>query len=232
MDSAEFDRFADEYEQLHADNVRISGEAPAFFARYKVEDVAAVLARRECKPARILDFGGGVGNSLGFMSEAYPGSEIVLLDPSSRSLDIARRRHPGRAAYVPFGGEVIPFPEESFDLVFVACVFHHIPAERHVPLLREMERVLKPGGSLFIFEHNPYNPLTVSAVNECPFDDNAVLIKAPEMRRRMLAAGFGAARIAYRLFFPAFLKGLRPLERLLSPLPLGAQYYVHAIKGG
>jgi ubiquinone/menaquinone biosynthesis C-methylase UbiE len=231
MDSAEFDRFADEYEQLHAANIRASGETPAFFAKYKVDDVAATMRTLGRVPARILDFGGGVGNSLGFMLESFPDSDIVLLDPSSRSLDIARGRYPSRASFMQFDGKTIPFPDGSFDLAFAACVFHHIPADQHVSMLRELARVLAPGGSLFIFEHNPWNPLTVRAVKECPFDDNAVLINAREIRRRICVAGFTTGRIAYRLFFPRFLRGLRPIERYLSRLPLGAQYYVHSIKG-
>lgn len=131
-----------------------------------------------------------------------------------------------------FDGQKIPYPDGSFDLVFAACVFHHIPAEMHVPLLREIERVLAPGGSFFIFEHNPYNPVTVRVVKECPFDENAVLISAGSMRRRLSAAGFTPHRIAYRIFFPHFLRWLRGLERYLSRLPLGAQYYAHAIKAG
>jgi SAM-dependent methyltransferase len=230
MDEAEFDRFADEYHHQHAANIRASGEEPEFFAKYKIDDVSAALRKLGREPARILDFGGGVGNSVGFMREAFAGSEIVVLDPSSKALDVARRRHPGRATFQQFDGRTIPFPDKSFDLVFVACVFHHIPVDLHVPLLREIDRVLAHGGSLFVFEHNPYNPVTVKAVRDCPFDENAILISAGTMRQRLSAAGLTASRVVYRLFFPHFLRSLRGIERYLGRLPLGAQYYAHAIK--
>jgi len=48
------------------------------------------------------------------------------------------------------------------------------------------------------------------------------------MRRRVRAAGFGAADVNYRIFFPHALRGLRPFESQLKWLPLGAQYYVAA----
>ena len=70
----------------------------------------------------------------------------------------------------------------------------------HVALLAEIRRVLKPQGLLFVFEHNPLNPLTRHAVDTCPFDENAVLIRAPKMRRRVLDAAFAEARINYRIF--------------------------------
>ena len=155
MDEAEFDRFADEYHHQHAANIRASGEEPEFFAKYKIDDVSAALRHLGRKPARILDFGGGVGNSVGFMREAFAGSE------SSCSIR-RRKRWTWRAGAIrgarPFSNSTagrIPFPDKSFDLVFVACVFHHIPADLHVPLLREIDRVLANGGSLFVFEHNP-----------------------------------------------------------------------------
>jgi hypothetical protein len=50
------------------------------------------------------------------------------------------------------------------------------------------------------------------------------------MRRRALDAGFAAARVRYRIFFPHALRGFRPLEARLTWLPLGAQYYVAARK--
>ena len=40
LDEAEFDKFADEYRAIHAHNIRLSGEAPEFFAEYKVRDLA------------------------------------------------------------------------------------------------------------------------------------------------------------------------------------------------
>ena len=96
MLQAEFDQFAQEYQQQHAASIRLSGETPDFFAQYKIDDVAARLARSGAKPRRILDFGAGVGNSLGPMRAAFPDSEITLLDPSSQSLDIAASAFPAR----------------------------------------------------------------------------------------------------------------------------------------
>ncbi len=109
-------------------------------------------------------------------------------------------------------------------------MFHHIPHDEHVALLAEIRRVLAPAGRLFVFEHNPLNPLTRHAVNTCVFDEHAELVLAPTMRRRVRDAGFAAADVRYRIFFPHALRRLRPLEARLTWLPLGAQYYVAARK--
>jgi hypothetical protein len=80
-----------------------------------------------------------------------------------------------------------------------------------------------------VYEHNPFNPLTVRVVNNCPFDANAKLIRASVMAKRCRDAGFREVKVKYRVFFPGFLRALRFAEGLLSWLPLGGQYYVRCL---
>jgi ubiquinone/menaquinone biosynthesis C-methylase UbiE len=224
MERVHFDQVADEYYALHARNIGYSGEAPEFFAEYKVKDVAAVMADGAHKPLQILDFGAGVGNSLPYWRRYFPKSVIVGADVSSRSLMLAVRRFPGVAALVAFDGERLPFGDGSFDAAFAANVFHHIRPNEHDKHIRDLFRVLRPGGRFFLFEHNPSNPLTVHAVNTCEFDRDAELVPPQLARRRLQSAGFDHIEIRYRIFFPHFLRGLRPFEKWLTALPLGAQY--------
>jgi SAM-dependent methyltransferase len=229
MDVAEFDKFADEYLASHARNLRISGEEPAFFARYKIEALRRrwdALGRAE--PAAVLDFGAGIGNSLPHLKAAFPQARLVGLDLSERSLAVAAQRFPDVAELVRYDGGTPPLPPASFDLIFSACVFHHIPYTEHGRILAELRTLLKPGGALAIFEHNPVNPVTRYIVATCPFDENAVLIPAPAFARRQREAGFSKVSTAYTGFFPGPLKALRPLERFMTGVPFGAQYYTFA----
>ena len=155
---------------------------------------------------------------------------MTCLDVSRKSLDVGAARFGDAAEFTHFDGRTIPFPDGTFDVALASCVFHHIPHDEHVALLAEIRRVLNPGGRLFVFEHNPLNPLTRYAVNTCEFDEHAKLVLAPTMRRRARDAGFVAADVRYRIFFPHLLRRLRPLEARLTWLPLGAQYYVAARK--
>jgi SAM-dependent methyltransferase len=229
MDVAEFDKFADEYRSAHAQNIKISGEEPDYFARYKIEEVARrwkAMGRPD--PAAVLDFGAGIGNSLPYLKAAFPETKLTGLDVSEKSLSVAAQRFPGIAELVRYDGGEPPLAQASFDLIFSACVFHHIDAAEHVNLLASLKRLLKPGGVMAIFEHNPVNPVTRYIVATCPFDENAVLIPAADFVRSQRDAGFSKVRCAYTGFFPGSLKAFRPLERFMTALPIGAQYYTLA----
>lgn len=229
MDVAEFDKFADEYLAAHTENLKISGEAPDYFARYKLDEIRrAWTAARLPEPAAVLDFGAGIGNSLPHLHRVFPGAKLTGLDVSEKSLAVAETRFPGLARLVRYDGGDPPLPDASFDLIFSACVFHHIEAAEHVALLASLRRLLRPGGVLAIFEHNPVNPVTRYIVATCPFDENAVLIPAPTFAERQKAAGFKSVKVAYTGFFPGSLAALRPLERFMTALPVGAQYYTLA----
>jgi ubiquinone/menaquinone biosynthesis C-methylase UbiE len=231
MDEVEFDKFADEYRALHAANIKLSGETPEYFAEYKIADIAAELARGNAPPpSTVLDFGAGVGYAVPFFARHLPTARVTCLDVSQKSLEIGTAKHGAVAEFTHFDGVEIPCADGTFDVAVASCVFHHIPHDEHVALLAEIRRVLNPRGWLFVFEHNPLNPLTRHAVNTCAFDEHAELVRAPTMRRRVREAGFGMANVNYRIFFPHALRGLRPLEAQLKWLPLGAQYYVAARK--
>ena len=76
------------------------------------------------------------------------------MDPSAKGLDYARaaaQQH-GRTANIRQGvGEAIPFGEASFDCV--VCTFTLCSVDDPAQVLREMRRVLKPGGRLLYAEH-------------------------------------------------------------------------------
>jgi SAM-dependent methyltransferase len=222
--SAEFDRYASTYTEQHESSIALSGEEPEYFSRYKIDDLARVCELAGIAPTRILDFGAGIGNSLAPMQRAFPDAQISGIDVSAESLDVCRKVAREGTDLRCYDGQTIPFGDGAFDVVFTACVFHHISAADHVALLREIRRVLTPQGCFVLYEHNPWNPLTVHAVRNCPFDENAVLIAAPEMIRRLRSAGFARVDRRFRVFFSRVLAALRPLEWSLSPVPLGAQY--------
>lgn len=220
----EFDRYVDEYAEQHRQSIRLSGEDPDFFADYKIRELRKMADAWGFEAPRILDFGSGIGNSVPAFRSHFAGIEVIQSDLSSESLLRAREVYGDDAPQVQIEDAGIPVEDASFDIVFTACVFHHIPHEEHDFWLKELRRVTRPGGRLVVFEHNPWNPLTRHAVRNCPFDVNAHLISAPLMAKRLRIAGWEAVKTTYHVFFPAALSRLRVMDPALGWVPFGGQY--------
>lgn len=233
MSKAEFDRFADEYKTLHAASLSSFEKHSEYFIEYKISAIACAYNRLFSKSnsqLKIMDFGSGIGESIPYVQKYFNNFELTCVDVSARSLDIAEKNYPNIARYIHFDGVQIPIKNDYFDIIYAACVFHHIDNVDHGPIIKELYRVLKPRGHFFLFEHNPYNPLTTHVVNNCSFDEHAHLIQAPVMKRKLMRVGFDQVVVRYRYFFPTILKAFRPAEKYLGWLPLGGQYSVSAIK--
>ncbi len=224
-----FDRFASNYQDLHRDSIRVGGEGPDYFAAYKVDCMARRLGAAEGERLDILDFGCGIGSSIPHLHEAFPTAQIYGYDVSGNSVEVAREAYPdGHFGVISDAG--LALSDASIDVVMAACVYHHIPPSERAHWTFELLRVVKPGGHVFIFEHNPLNPLTRMVVRDCAFDEDAILLPPSESLAMLRNGGFSGVEADYIVFFPKFLAFLRPLERFLVNLPLGAQYVAHAQK--
>lgn len=232
MTQQEFDVHAKNYSEVLDKSIGLSGEDSAYFAEYKIRDLHRELAERGAGSGaglRLLDFGCGVGASMPHARRYFAKAELLGVDVSEESLELARMRHGDFARFFVMTGGELPAEAAALDAAYAMCVFHHVDEAMQIELLSKVRSRLKPGGLLMVYEHNPFNPLTVRVVNNCPFDENAKLIRASDMAKRCREAGFRGVQVKYRVFFPGFLKVFRFAERFLSWLPLGGQYYVRCL---
>ena len=95
-----------------------------------------------------------------------------------------------------------------------------------------MYRVLKPGGRIYLFEHNPANPVTRYLVKTCVFDKDAKLLGYNYCNKLLKDARFRNIEKKFILFFPrsGILSNLIKLEDKLGWMPLGGQYMFRAEK--
>ncbi len=230
---AEFDKYAGSYEELHAANIRLSGFGPAYFDEYKIREIFDFLRAqgREKERLNFLNFGCGIGKSEAFIRKYLPEAAIFSIDVSRESIEAAKDRNKGlsNVVFEVFDGIKQPF-DIDFDVIFAANVFHHIPFERHVEVLKNIYERLEARGEFFLFEHNPLNPLTLRAVHSCEFDRDARLLSPLYAGRILSESGFGRKTLRFAVFFPKFLSIFIPLERYLRRIPFGAQYYYIAGK--
>lgn len=93
----------------------------------------------------------GTGSDFQFFP---PDQQILAIDISPRMLERAAKKAPaycGKIELHEMDVCALPFPDASFDTAVTACTFCSVP--NPVSGLRELHRVLKPGGQLLMFEH-------------------------------------------------------------------------------
>jgi ubiquinone/menaquinone biosynthesis C-methylase UbiE len=101
-----------------------------------------------------LDVGCGTG-TLAIAAQRRVGGagRVVGIDPGAQQIARARAKATRRRSPVEFQVGVIeqlPFPDQTFDVVFSTLMMHHLPAPLKRQGLAEIARALKPGGRLII----------------------------------------------------------------------------------
>jgi SAM-dependent methyltransferase len=226
VEKVDFDKHADEYDKILAEDLDFFGEENNYFAEYKVKIVKDTLG---FEPKNILEYGCGIGRNLKFFSQYFPSAKITGCDISARSLELAKKENPS-ADFFLIDEQNVSARGGQYDLIFISCVFHHIAPELRKGAITNIYNLLKQSGAAYIFEHNPYNPVTQKIVKDCVWDTDAILLKAKESVGLMEHAGLKITEKKYTLFFPAFLKAFRFMEKFLSFIPMGGQYYVKGVK--
>lgn len=230
MTRPEFDQFSGNYEELLKDRIRdrFARNGPDFFHLRKRDLIRQYFAARsiDTRKLRYLDVGCGKGELAASLRDDF--AQVAGCDPSPGMLSFAK----GIDTRVQNDPAVLPFDSGSFDFVTAVCVYHHVPPAHRVSLTGELARVLRPGGTLAVIEHNPYNPATRLIVGRTPVDRDAVLLKLSETRGLFRPAGLHFHRASYFLFFPEpiYIRGGSVVEKWLAALPLGGQYAAFAIK--
>lgn len=225
----DFDAWAKNYRAIHSQNIQLSGADSFYFAEQRI---TMLQAYEKNEPLQVLDLGCGDGVSELFMQRYFNNWTVEGIDVSKESIDMAKQQQLPNARFNEYDGINIPFAEERFDIVFVAGVLHHVAFHLHKAMIAEMKRVLKKGGRLIIYEHNPLNPLTKYLVKTCVFDQDAKLLRCGYLKQQLAAQQFNISQCIYFIFIPpkGWLKKIIPFEKYLHWLPLGGKYFIRAAK--
>lgn len=235
MKPAEFDQHAETYDGgLDNPVKRLMGNSADQFIAVK----ARWLLRREpglqAGGLALLDYGCGAGDLMRVLAGSGARAAFTGCDVSGGMLAETEKRWPAGFGAAPTlaaqDGANTPFASGQFDIVTISAVLHHVPVEERPAVYRELGRVLKPGGRIYVFEHNPRNPLVRYVIARTPIDANAILLDETEVRHGLLDAAHYDIASDYLMFMPPGITFLRGIDRLLTWLPLGAQYVVAARK--
>ena len=220
---AEFDAFSESYDETIRKSIGFAGRSHDFYTEAKARWILALLREHLGDPSQlsVLDVGCGVGHTDQFVH--FQIGQLSGIDLSERSIERARSLNP-TVSYASYDGSRMPFADGTFDAAFIICVLHHVPPADRPALMREIARVLKPGGLLMIFEHNPLHPLTRLSVARCELDRDAILLSARTSRCLLREAQFDLVASEYLLYLPFHTPTTNRFRTLRRWLPFGAQY--------
>ena len=106
----------------------------------------------------VLDVGCGTGAQALIAKESVGETGHVSgIEPSLEMVAYARRKAACRGLVLDIQPGVIErlnYPDHAFDVIFCVIVMHHMPDETKLDGIKEMARVLKPGGRLLVVDSN------------------------------------------------------------------------------
>lgn len=111
---------------------------------------------------QILDIGCGTGTLVTMIKRRFPAAEVVGLDPDPKALTRGVKKAARARLSIQFDkgfSDDLPYADASFDRVFSSFMFHHLRPEDKEKTLREVRRVLRPGGSLHLLDFAEHDPL-------------------------------------------------------------------------
>ena len=112
-----------------------------------------VLAAGVKSGDRVLDVGCGPGYFARMLAEAVGlDGSVVGIDAAPEMIEYAGRkaRRLANCTFQPGAAEALAYPDSSFDVVVSSLMMHHVPEELRLQAVREMWRVLRPGGTLLL----------------------------------------------------------------------------------
>jgi ubiquinone/menaquinone biosynthesis C-methylase UbiE len=104
---------------------------------------------------RVLDVGCGTGSLAIAIKRLHPDVDVVGVDPDPKALARARRKAERAAVSIQLDqgfSDALGYRDETFDRVFSSMMFHHLEHSEKQKTLREIRRVLKPGGRLELLD--------------------------------------------------------------------------------
>ena len=181
------------------------------FYERRIEETAALTALDLQPNETVLDAGCGTGQQVELLLGVA--DRLIAVDHSARAVEIAATRVPpaddGRASFHVADLRDLPLPDGEVDAVLSIEVIQHIPtAELRSAALRELRRVLRPGGRAAVIVYRWLGHIKRGKEGYFPTGIYRYAFSARELRREFEDAGFSDVRVAGVVAAPVIAKRL------------------------
>ena len=223
MNLTHFDEIASVYDET----------LPPHVVEHYLAKRAAFVIEHSPPPERLLDVGCGTGALAARLASA--GYEVVGIDPSERMLEVMRERVPAAQTVVGSATDM-PFDDGAFGLSISVATMHHIADSAAVRgALLEMVRVVRPGGRILVWDHNPRNPYWPYLMRRVPQDTgDERIVPADEIVAGLRAGGAEPVLVRELGLVPDFvpsrlLGAAAAIERGVERTPLLRRLCAHNV---
>jgi 2-polyprenyl-3-methyl-5-hydroxy-6-metoxy-1,4-benzoquinol methylase len=227
--------YATAYDEIYTLHMKRFGPDPSQQTLGAQPTLLSHLLRLTSGGDRVLEIGCGTG----FLSLqlARAGRRVVGVDVSEVAINLAKAHADNATWNAPtfntMAGDQIPYEDESFDAAFSVEVIEHLHEQDVEPHLREVLRVLRPGGCYWFITPNALTNETVvhrwgldSADHESLIDIHLKVWTVSELLPVIRSAGFTRPmsplyirRLSSLPYVPSACKALA--ERCVTSLPMG-----------
>ncbi len=169
-----------------------TGQSATIDAPLALELITTIAAATNPDASHVLDIGCGAGNYTLKLLQHLPGIDVTLIDLSKPMLDRALQRigevSDGNIMTLQGDIRAISLPDEHYDIIMAAAVFHHLRADAEwEAVFGKCYAALKPGGSLWISDLIAHDDPTVQAILWQRYGEYLTQLKGEAYRDQVFA---------------------------------------------
>ena len=169
-----------------------TGQSATVDAPLAMALVALAAASTTPQARHVLDVGCGAGNYTLKLLEQLPNLDVTLIDLSAAMLARAtsRVREATTGTITTLQGDIreLALPDDAFDIILAAAVLHHLRDESEWrAVFSKFHRVLKPGGSVWVFDFVESSILAVQELMQQKYGEYLTQFKDEAYRDHVFA---------------------------------------------
>ncbi|MBT3293019.1 methyltransferase domain-containing protein [Candidatus Peregrinibacteria bacterium] len=195
---------------------RINRKAFSYRLRRRADEVILMINKHfKSDPRDLLDLGPAEGKSLSIVQDAFPNMKCTGLEYSQELLEACEDK---RLTMIQGDAMHPPFPDNSFDIVTATAVIEHV--ESPLEMIKEVNRILRPGGIFIITTPDPLFEKVAVAIGHLQDEDHQETMTLRTLKSYLSEADMEPVFLSKFMCWPWGFKGELVIERIIKAIGL------------